>query len=203
MHFRRKGIQIPSSKSQRQRYLEFRRAGFKTVFMILLLCTTGFSPPQEPSQEYKIKAVFLFNFVQFVEWPASAFQSPTSPIIIGILGDDPFGPYLDATVKGEVVRGHPLEVRRFASAEDAVASHILFLPPDGPNKPETALPILKGRHILTVGETTAFARRGGIIRFFTDNNKIKIRINLDVAKEEDLSISSKLLRLAEVVSSAP
>jgi hypothetical protein len=61
-----------------------------------------------PDQEYQLKAVFLFNFAQFVEWPASAFPSPETPLVIGVLGEDPFGPYLDETVRGEKVNDRPL-----------------------------------------------------------------------------------------------
>ena len=63
------------------------------------------------ASEYQVKAVFLFNFAQFVDWPASAFPDATAPLVIGVLGDDPFGPYLDETVRGETVRGRPLETR--------------------------------------------------------------------------------------------
>src|SRR2546430_1625474 len=64
-----------------------------------------------PSAEYQLKAVFLFNFAQFVEWPAQASTEPDAPLVIGVLGQNPFGSYLDELVRGEKVGPHPLVVR--------------------------------------------------------------------------------------------
>ena len=145
----------------------------KGVWLVLAiaLLTTGLVLPQpsSTSPEYQVKAVFLFNFTQFVEWPENAFEDEQSPLIIGVLGDDPFGSYLDETVQGEKVK--------------------------------QALIDLKGRSVLTVGDVADFARQGGVVRFFNENNKIRIRINLEAAKAANLTISSKLLRLADVVGS--
>lgn len=175
----------------------------KKIFVVMvMLAISAFQQQKGPSAEHKIKAIFLFNFAQFVVWPEEAFSSPQAPIIIGILGDDPFGSYLNETVKGEKVGTHPLTVKRFSKAEEATESHILFINTSRSDKLSEILPMLKGHHILTVGDTPGFAKTGGIIRFVSENNKIRIRINLDVAKQEELSISSKLLRLAEITSSA-
>lgn len=160
-------------------------------------CAPALSPAAGPS-EYQVKAVFLFNFTQFVEWPASAFDSPTSPLIIGVLGNDPFDAALDEAVAGEAVNGRPIEVRRFATVEEVDRCHILFI-----NIPEpqlaSALETLRNRHVLTVGDSHDFARAGGVIEFETVGNKIRLRINLDAAKQADLSISSKLLKPARIV----
>lgn len=172
------------------------------VFVIAIPVGMAFQHSPEPAPDYKIKAIFLFNFVQFVEWPEGSFSSADTPIVIGILGDDPFGPYLDETVKGETVHGHTLEVRRYRTAEEALNCHMLYISQNRAEKIEEMLSLLKGRHILTVGETTAFTKNGGMIRFIPEDKKIKIRINLESTKGEDLVISSKLLKLAEIVSSS-
>ena len=177
----------------------------KGVWLVLAiaLLTTGLVLPQpsSTSPEYQVKAVFLFNFTQFVEWPENAFEDEQAPLVIGVLGDDPFGSYLDETVQGEKVNGHPLIVRRFYNAEDAKACHILFINGAAKEKVKQALIDLKGRSVLTVGDVTDFSRQGGVVRFFNENNKIRIRINLEAAKAANLTISSKLLRLADVVDS--
>ena len=172
----------------------------KGVWLVLgiSLLTTGWVVPQ-PSPEYQVKAVFLFNFTQFVEWPASAFSEGQAPLVIGVLGEDPFGSYLDETVQGEKVNGHPIVVRRFNSAEGARSCHILFINGAATEMQKQALADLKGRSVLTVSDATSFARQGGMVRFFTENNKIRIRINLEITKAANLTISSKLLRLAEIV----
>jgi hypothetical protein len=160
-----------------------------------------FGPLQAPADtpEYQVKAVFLFNFAQFVDWPPQAFPEAQTPLIIGVLGNDPFGSYLDETVRGEKVNTHPLVVRRYRRVEEIDTCHVLFISQSEANRLEQILNRLKGRNILTVGDANGFANRGGIIQFVTENNKIRMRINLGTAKACNLKISSKLLRPAEIV----
>lgn len=152
-----------------------------------------------PPNEYQLKAVFLFNFTQFVEWPREAFADPDEPLIIGVLGADPFGPYLDQTVQGEKINGRAIEVRRYRSVAEIQACHVLFISQSETARLRDILPRLRGRSILTVGDSEGFAQGGGMIRFMTDKNRIKLRVNVDSAKEARLTISSKLLRAAEIV----
>jgi hypothetical protein len=153
----------------------------------------------QASPEYQLKAVFLFNFAQFVEWPASAFAGPDAPLVIGILGEDPFGSYLDETVRGEKVDDRPLVVRRFKSVDEITTCHILFINWRDADQLRDILAHLRGRSILTVSDVEGFATRGGMIRFLTDQNRIRFRINLDAAKAASLTVSSKLLRAAQIV----
>jgi len=150
-------------------------------------------------KEPEVEAAFLFNFAQFVEWPPEAFPSPQSPIVIGVLGDDPFGGVLDDLIKGEVVRNRPLVVERFRRVDDIKTCHILFISRSERRQYARILSALDGRPILTVGETEDFGASGGVIRFMTDQNHIRLRINVGIAKSTGLSISSNLLRPAEVV----
>lgn len=151
-------------------------------------------------KEYQVKAVFLFNFAQFVDWPQEAFPSLDSPLVIGILGDDPFGPYLDEAIKGERVNNRPMIVRRYQRVEDIKVCHILFISRSEGSRMEKVLQQLKGRSILTVGDTDGFSEIGGIIRFAVESSKVRLKINLRAAKDAHLTISSKLLRPAEIVS---
>ena len=154
------------------------------------------------TQEFQIKAVFLYNFVQFVDWPAGAFAGPQDPLIIGVLGEDPFGTALDDAVAGETVNGRSLVVRRFRRVEDIDRCHVLFISRSENARLGPILTALKGRSILTVGDAEEFTRRGGMIRFVTENNKVRLRINVEAAKAAGLTISSKLLRPAEIVTAA-
>jgi uncharacterized protein DUF4154 len=155
--------------------------------------------PAQASPEYQLKAVFLFNFAQFVEWPASAFPGPDAPLVIGILGDDPFGPYLDETIRGESVNNRPLSIRRYRTVQEIDTCHILFVSRREQGHLQGILDSLKGRSILTVSDFEGFASRGGMIRFVTDRNRIRLRINLDAARAANLTLSSKLLRPAQIV----
>jgi len=150
--------------------------------------------------EYQVKAVFLFNFAQFVEWPPEALPSADAPIVIGVLGNDPFGPILDETVRGESVRGHPLTVRRFRRVEEVEACHVLYISTSESRRLDEIVEHLRGRGILTVSDSERFMVRGVMIRLVTDRNRIRLRVNLDAAKAAGLNISSKLLRSAEIVS---
>jgi hypothetical protein len=165
---------------------------------VLLLAGPG-ARADGPS-EYQIKAVFLFNFAQFVEWPSTAFDGPKAPLVIGVLGEDPFGSSLDTTVRGEIINQRPLVVRRFQRVEEVDHCHILFVSRSESKRLEAVVAALRGRTILTVGDTDGFALRGVMIRFITEKNRIRLRINLEAAKAAGLVVSSKLLRPAEIVT---
>jgi hypothetical protein len=167
--------------------------------LLLALCALALRG-QEVSREYQLKAIFLYRFAQFVDWPETAFPSPNSPLIIGVLGPDPFGGYLEAAVRNERIRKRRLSVQHFQRSQDARHCQILFISASESERLEKIQAELAGRSILTVGETEGFALRGGMIQFITERNRIRFLINLKAAKAEHLQISSKLLELAEVVS---
>lgn len=177
------------------RGLVWRWAAWLATFVGLATGVFG----QVVSKEYQVKAVFLYNFVQFVEWPPAAFPTPETSLVIGVLGEDPFGSFLDETVRGEKVVGRTLVVRRYRRAEDVDACHLVFIGRLPADELAEALGAFRTRHILTVGESDSFASHGGVIRFLTENNRIRLRINLDAAKRAGLTISAKLLRPAEIV----
>jgi hypothetical protein len=152
------------------------------------------------AREYQLKAVFLLNFAQFVDWPAPAFADAESPLVIGVLGDNPFDFHLEAAVRGEAAHGRPIVVNRYRRVEEVAVCHVLFISRSETSRLEQILAVLKGRPVLTVGEADAFARSGGMIRFVTDNNRIRLSINVAAARTAELTISSKLLRPAEIVA---
>jgi hypothetical protein len=147
----------------------------------------------------EIEAVFLFNFSQFVDWPSQVFAEPDSPIVISVLGSDPFGTTLDEVVRGEVVKGRSLIVRRFQRVEQLTDTQILFISRSERGRLESILTTLKGRSVLTVSDIEGFANNGGIICFVLVDNKIRLRVNLQAAKAAGLTLSSKLLRPAQIV----
>jgi len=174
--------------------------GLSCVSLWILLLVGQGADGANPS-EYQLKAVFLFNFAQFVEWPRDVFPEPRSPVVIGILGEDPFGSSLDETVRGEDVDSRPLVVQRYRSPDEIRACHILFVSRSEAAHLDQIVMSLRGRKILTVCDAEGSARRGVMIRFVTEKNKIRLRINLEATKASDLTISSKLLRGAEIVTS--
>jgi uncharacterized protein DUF4154 len=176
----------------------------RTVVLCALLLFGGLDvfAQASPSKEYQVKAVFLFNFAQFVEWPSAAFGGAERPLVIGILGEDPFGPYLDATVRDETVANRPLEVQRYRRVDEIKTCHILFVSQSETNRLDQILTTLKDRSILIVGDGDDFVQRGGMIRLATSQNKIRLIVNVEAAKAANLTISSKLLRAAELAGAA-
>jgi hypothetical protein len=178
------------------------RSVFLSLIACIVLVLVAAPAPlraQRKFDEREIKATFLFNFAQFVEWPAGSFADPQAPLVIGVLGDDPFDTVLDAVVRGEVIKNRPLVVTRFRRAEDVGACHILFVSSSERLQYARILEVLQGRPILTVGDADGFATNGGMIRFITEKNHVRLRINLGAARGARLTISSQLLRAAEVV----
>ena len=166
---------------------------------LLLVCAARLGA-QTKASEAQVKAVFLFNFAQFVDWPPEAVPDSQAPLIIGILGGDPFGDFLDATVRGEHRGARPFVVHRYQRVEDITRCDILFISRSAGDRPEEILARLKNRPILTVSDAERFVERGGMIRFVTDRSRIRLQINPEAAEAAHLTISSKLLRVAEVIT---
>ncbi len=153
-------------------------------------------PPTAP--EYQIKAAYLYNFAKFVEWPSPAGELP-DPIVVGVLGKDPFGPVLEETLLGKSVNGRPFVVRRFASLKALKPCQILFISSSEKGSLTEIFKGVENQGVLTVGETERFARLGGIINFTLEENKVHFEINLDAATRSGLKISSQLLKLGRVM----
>jgi len=167
---------------------------------LLLLALAGLTSARaQASREYQLKAVFLYNFAQFTDWPTNAFASTNSPFVIGILGADPFGPALDNTVRSERAHGRPIVVERYRTVKEIKTCHILFISESETRYLDGILDALDHRPVLTVSDIDGAVFRGVMIRFRMENNKIRLRINMAAAKAAGLTFSSKLLRVADVV----
>ena len=161
---------------------------------------------QGPPSEFEIQAVYLVKFIQFVDWPASAFPAEDSPLVVGVLGSDPFGGALDDMVKGEVVKQHRVVVRRFRNLreyKDSKDVQVLYVSASEKSHLRNIVDSLRDRSVLTTSDLGDFSSQGGIVRFFIENKKVHFCINIDAAKRANLQISSKLLQLAEVVHDPP
>jgi hypothetical protein len=160
------------------------------------------------SSEYLIKAGFIYNFAKFVEWPAMAFAEPDSPIVIGVLGTDPFGDIINHVVEGKKIGARGFVIRRFKwskelkDQKDFKECRILFVSASEKLHFEEIIDAVKGLPILTVGETPGFAERGGMIRLMLEDNRVRFEVNVDAAHYGNLNISSRLLTLARIIAPA-
>ena len=172
-----------------------------TVALLLAGGLLGGRPALAAPTAQQVEAVFLFYFSQFVDWPPGAFADQSSPIVIGVLGADPFDGTLDQAVSGERVNGRPIVVRRLANVGEAAGCHILYISAsEAPNLPQI-LGALKGRNVLTVSDLGNFMQSGGMIRFVLIDQHVRLNINARAAQAAGLTLSSKLLRAA--VPAAP
>jgi hypothetical protein len=178
-----------------------RRLWLVTLLAIGLL-THSSQAATTGATEDQVKAVFVFNFTHFVEWPARSFAEPTQPLVIGVLGSDALAAQLGEAVRGERSDQHPLEVRRVRSLEEIGDCQILFIHRSQSAQLGQVLDAVGGRGTLTVSDLDGGARRGVMIQFATESNRIRLLINLEAARAAGLTLSSKLLRPAEIVQRA-
>jgi hypothetical protein len=154
-----------------------------------------------PSLEYQIKAAVLLNLGRFVSWPSEVCPATESSFVIGVLGEDPFGEILDAVVRGERIQDRPAVIERYDDIEEVGRCQILFIGSSESERLDAIFDGLAGQNVLTVGEAPTFAERDGVIRLSVVNDRLRLEINTGAARASNLSISSRLLRLASVVRS--
>lgn len=154
------------------------------------------SQAAQTASEYQVKAAFLYNFTKFVRWPEDALPDKNSPLVIGILGDDPFGQNLQLAVKGKNINGHPLEIRAVKTPAEMKECQVLFICQKPKRNIPDTLHTLDKASTLTISETNGFYEAGGMINFVMEGTKVRFEINDQAATRVGLTISSKLLSVA-------
>jgi len=194
------------------------------AYILVVLALASFAAPlasqaqddSVQSREYKIKAAFIYNFIKFVDWPKEKMADANEPIIIGIIGKDPFGKGFDP-VKNKPVKDRNLVIKRFVGFKELEKSadkneaefdkkveslrkcHVLFICSSEKENLEEIIKLLKGSHVLTVADSEGFLESGGIINFLMEEEKVRFEINITAAEQAKLKIRSQLLRLAKRV----
>lgn len=167
------------------------------LFLLLLAnCIFGmhaFCSANVVSKEYQIKATYIHNFTKFIVWPSAR---ASGPLIIGVLGRNPFGDELDKVVQARVKGGREIQVHILKSAAEASSVTLLFVPAGEESKVAGQLNALHQAAVLTVGETPEFSSLGGIITFSKQEENIRFEINREAGAGASLKISPQLLKLA-------
>lgn len=171
------------------------RIGLAAAVAVLLQGASALPADAEASLEIAIKATDLYKFAAFVEWPPSAFAGPTDPEVLCVTGDDPFGPLLDQAVRGQKIGDRPVVVMRLDHVDRGAACHILFVASSHRQPPAEALDKVRGQPVLTVTDDAGDAAARGMIDFVLRGDRVRFRIDPQMAERSGLQISSKLLSL--------
>jgi YfiR/HmsC-like len=167
------------------------------------LCTPVLQAQPPKVSEYQVKATYLYNFARFVQWPENSDAVKGDSFSICVLGRDPFGRTLDSILAGETLDGKPLAAKRISTPRDAGDCRILFISSTEQDHLKEILDALDESSILTVSDMPEFSRRGGMIQFVLEGDRVRFEINLTKAETAKLILSSELLKVATSVRRGP
>lgn len=153
------------------------------------------------SKEDKIKASYVFNFIRFIKWPKTVLDNNAKPINVCAINRNNHFSKAFQPVISKVVNGHPLEFHRITNIEQVSHCHLIYIDQAEKNNLDNLLPIVNKHKILSISDIKTFCAQGGIIGMVNKKGKIRVEINLDVAREAGFKISSNLLEVATIVSS--
>ncbi len=164
--------------------------------------TLGVAPglgfADQPVDEYRVKAAFLYNFARFTRWEATSKNREMTPLVIGVLGDNPFRGSL-RRLEAKTIRNRPIKVRFFDNLHVAHECDLLFVSASEEKNLSFVLDLFDKQPTLLVSDIPDFAEEGGHIGLVSRGNKIRFRVNMRSLKDARITLSSKLLRLAEKV----
>ena len=182
-----------------QRVTGGRPGPFSQFMALVIACAlvgASYLNAQQPTPtEYEVKAAYLYNFGKFVGWPAKV-TAASELFSICVLGEDPFGASFDATIASESINGKKVVVKRITKPQDAVSCRILFISSSEESRLKEILATLDKTSVLTVSDISQFTRRGGMIRFVMEVNRVRFEVNLTTAEHAGLTLSSQLLKVA-------
>jgi hypothetical protein len=179
---------------------------FHVVKLLLLIACVSFGnlsaiALEEAAPAYKIKSAFLYNFAKFIQWPPKRFDAPDAPLIIGVIGGNPFGDYL-TELQRQTIGAHRIQVEIYSSAREARHCHVLFIK-EPRARATKIIEELRSEDVLTVTDEVdedSFKSEGAVINLVTTANKtVHFEINVDAARRAELNINSSLLNLAKIV----
>lgn len=173
-----------------------------TVALALLLVLCPLQTNAGKFDEYQVKAAFLYNLTNFINWPEDSFNSEDSPFIITILGRNVFRDNLERVITNEMINNHPIIIRQIKDIEELKQSHLLFITSRFKHQIDEILPRTEKSGLLTVADFPGFCKAGGDVNLLINSKRVNLEINMDKAQPNNLKISSKLLRLAELVETA-
>ena len=172
------------------------------VFLLLLCGLFLFGPTTSSCEpvtgpEYEVKLGFIYNFINFVTWPKTAFESGSDTLTLCFASDNLYSEVL-YKLDGKTIKGRKLKVITYQEETCLEQSHILFFATQDRELIQQVLDLIKGRSILTIGETEGFTHMGGTINFFKERNRLRFKVNIDAVHRSSLKMSSQLLGSAKI-----
>ena len=196
-------LRVKTARQHVRRRTAFRwLAGLLSVAFLFTGLAAGVAQ-DSVSKEYQIKAAYLYNFAKFVEWPADSFTNSQSPLVIGVLGQNPFGDELQAIAKDHKINGRDIVIQQVGTVAEARGVHLMFIGATEDDQVSAILVALRNSSVLTVGESEKFTAAGGIIHFVREADKVRFEINTSAADQHGLKISAQLLKLARAIRKEP
>jgi hypothetical protein len=180
------------------------RARRRIALAGLLLISASFSAAQVPRPtESEVEAAYLYNFGKFATWPSDRAVAD-SPFEICIVGKDPFGKVLDATVLGERIGGRTIAIKRLSQVKQAESCSILFVSSSEEGRLGSILDSAHRFNLLTVSDVKHFAERGGVIGLVVQQDRVRFEVNRAAAERCHVQLSSELLKVAvKVIDKEP
>jgi hypothetical protein len=160
----------------------------------------GEAPTTARVDEYRLKAAILYNIARFVEWPSAAFGDAGSPVVVCVIGADPFGDVLDQAVRGRTIGARAMVIRRLPNPNEGC--HIVFIAYSEQKRVSDIIERLAASSTLTISEVDRFTERGGVVGLASHGDRIRFDINADAADRAKLIVSARLLALASAVRRA-
>ena len=169
-----------------------------STFCLIVCSAANLAAQEQKAGEYQVKALFLYNFINFVDWPAESSINASATINVCVIGEDPFGSALDE-IENKTVKGKKLAIRFYQANDEPKGCHLLFIPASEKRHTAHILKSVREANVLTVGDTEESARQGSVIGFYIEQRKVRFAINIEAAKRAGLKISAKLLKLAKII----
>ena len=144
---------------------------------------------------HQLKSAFIFNFSKYIGFPSEALQEG-KPFLVGIEGEDDYGPDLVAALNGKLVDGHAFVVRRVRNLAEMRQCQFMIVGESKDEEIRRVVRAVQGSPVVLIGDGSEFTRDGGTIAFVEVDNRVRFDVNLEAAKASRLTISSKLLGLA-------
>jgi hypothetical protein len=179
-----------------------RRSIIKRLLVLATLLFGVRAEAQAPMGESEVKAMFVYNFLKFVEWPADQAVGARDPFVVLIIGEGATADATERFLESKTIGERPLVVRRTQWDQSLAGVRAAFVVEQDPKKLHRVLHAAATAGVLTIGEGEDFTTLGGVIALLVEDRKVRFDVDTSAAQSAGLRVSSKLLALTRTVRSS-